>query len=154
MHIRKVHEKVATRRDGADLQPVDLNWTCLLRLTNFSAAYPRISLLSCLLSYALLYCLNCLYLSYVYIEALEPLTIQQSSHAFLQIDFRLTATLSAADKGVESFGKDYKAIVKEAIGKKKALTTIKIRKEAAKQRDFIKAEGKHLYALLKYYYCL
>jgi hypothetical protein len=44
--------------------------------------------------------------------------------------------------------------VEEATSKKKALTIIKMQKEAAKRRNYIESEGKHLYALLKRHYCL
>jgi len=57
-----------------------------------------------------------------------------------------------ADKEAESSNKDYKGIVEEATSKKKASTTTKMQKEAAERRDCAKAEGKHLYALLKHHY--
>ena len=61
---------------------------------------------------------------------------------------------AAANKEVEFSSKDYKGIVEEATSKKRALTTTKMQKEAAKRRKRIEAEGKHLYTLLKRYYYL
>ena len=58
-------------------------------------------------------------------------------------------TKAAANKEVESSSKDYKGVVKETTTKKKILTTTKMQKEAAEQRDYVKAEGKYLYALFK-----
>ena len=63
-------------------------------------------------------------------------------------------TKVAAGKKVGSSGEDYKGVVEEVISKKKRLTTTKIQKEAAEWRDYIEAEGKYLYPLLKYYCCL
>ena len=63
-------------------------------------------------------------------------------------------TKVAVNKEAESSSKDYKGVVEEAAGKKRALTTTKIQKEAAEQRNHAEAKGKHLYTLLKRHCCL
>ena len=63
-------------------------------------------------------------------------------------------TKAAANKEAESSGKNYKGIIEEAAGKKQALITTKMQKEAAEWRECVEAKGKHLYALLKHYSCL
>ncbi len=63
-------------------------------------------------------------------------------------------TKAANNKEVESSSEDYKGIMEETTGKKRALTTTKMQKEAAEWHSHTEAEGKHLYTLLKCYHCL
>jgi len=59
-----------------------------------------------------------------------------------------------ANKEIKSFNKDHENIIKEVVGKKRALITTKMQKEAVEWCDCAETKGKHLYMLLECYCCL